>query len=127
MTVNDATVSCLEVTPPQTDPPALPMALAFALQASERPRTAHAAEAALTSEPRSITSAVNPRSAGGPHDFSSEGDYWWPDPANPAGPYIRRDGQTNPDNFVGHRHLLLSFVRDVDTLMAAYRLTHDER
>ena len=40
------------------------------------------------------------RSAGGPHDFFSEGDYWWPDPKNPDGPYIRRDGETNPDNFV---------------------------
>ena len=60
------------------------MPLDFDLQAFERTRIVHVAEAALTSPPRSITTAVNPRSAGGPHDFSSEGDYWWPDPANPA-------------------------------------------
>ena len=38
---------------------------------------------------------------------TSEGDYWWPDPANADGPYIQRDGMTNPDNFVGHRRALM--------------------
>ena len=71
--------------------------------------------------------AINPRSAGGPHDWSSEGDYWWPDPKNPAGPYIQRDGLTNPDNFVAHRQLMLIFVRAFDALAAAYRVTGDER
>ncbi|MDB6114136.1 MAG: Alginate lyase [Lacunisphaera sp.] len=99
----------------------------FNLQAFERPRIVHLAEAALTAEPRSITTAVNPRSAGGPHDFSSEGDYWWPDPANPDGPYIQKDGLTNPDNFVAHRQLLLGFARDFGALAAAYRVSGDER
>src|SRR5690242_16879704 len=35
----------------------------------------------------------------GPHDYFSEGPYWWPDPKNPKGPYIRRDGERNPDRF----------------------------
>ncbi|HTB80097.1 MAG TPA: alginate lyase family protein [Opitutaceae bacterium] len=99
----------------------------FDLQAFERARVVQLADAALHAEPRTITSAINPRSAGGPHDFSSEGDYWWPDPKNPDGPYIKRDGMTNPDNFTAHRELLLDFVRDTDALMAAYRITHDER
>ena len=38
---------------------------------------------ALTQEPVTITSFVAERSAGGVHDFYSEGDYWWPDPVNP--------------------------------------------
>ncbi|MDI1251459.1 MAG: alginate lyase family protein [Lacunisphaera sp.] len=105
----------------------MPLPLAFDLQAFERPRIVHIAEAALTSEPRSITTARNPRSAGGPNDFSSEGDYWWPDPANPAAPYIQRDGLTNPDNFVAHRQLLLGFVRDFGALAAAWRVSGDER
>jgi Alginate lyase len=42
-------------------------------------------------------------SAGGLHDYFSEGDYWWPDPKNPDGPYIQRDGQSNPANFDDHR------------------------
>ncbi len=103
------------------------MPLDFDLSAFERTRIVHVAEAALASEPRSITTAVNPRSAGGPHDFSSEGDYWWPDPANPAGPYIQRDGLTNPGNFVAHRQLLLGFAREFGALAAAWKVSHDER
>lgn len=105
----------------------MPLPLDFDLRAFERPRIVHIAEAALTSEPRSITSAVNPRSAGGTHDFSSEGDYWWPDPANPDAPYIQRDGLTNPGNFIAHRQLLLGFARDFGALAAAYRVSGDER
>lgn len=39
----------------------------------------------------------------GPHDYVSEGPYWWPDPNNPGGPYIRKDGERNPDRFMGNR------------------------
>ena len=105
----------------------MPLPADFALKAFERPRIVHIAEAALTTEPRTITSVVNPRSAGGPNDFSSEGDYWWPDPAHPTGPYVQRDGMTNPDNFVAHRQLLLGFGRDFGALAAAYRVSGDER
>lgn len=103
------------------------MSVDFDLQAFERTRVIHVAEAALATEPRSITTAINPRSAGGRNDFSSEGDYWWPDPANPSGPYIQRDGLSNPDNFILHRQLLLGFSRDFGALAAAYRISHEER
>ncbi len=39
----------------------------------------------------------------GDHDYFSEGPYWWPDPKNPNGPYIRKDGQRNPGRFMGNR------------------------
>lgn len=74
-----------------------------------------------------MTSAVNPRSAGGRHDFSSEGDYWWPDPQNPDAPYIQRDGLSNPDNFVRHRQLMMDMGRDVGALGAAWKVTREER
>src|SRR5690606_34170363 len=45
------------------------------------------AEEALALPPLTVTSSVCPRSAGGKHDFYSEGDYWWPDAKNPEGPY----------------------------------------
>ncbi|TGE10645.1 alginate lyase [Hymenobacter fodinae] len=80
---------------------------------------------ALQQEPETVTSTRSPRSAGGPHDFYSEGDYWWPDPANPAGPYVQRDGQTNPDNFVAHRLAMIRFSRIIGALASAYQLTHD--
>ncbi|MBI5380412.1 MAG: alginate lyase family protein [Opitutae bacterium] len=99
----------------------------FDLHACERPRIEHIAPAALATTPKTIVAVVNPRSAGGPHDFSSEGDYWWPDPKNPDGPYIQRDGLSNPDNFVAHRQLLIGFARDFSTLAAAYRVTREER
>ncbi|MGA3006948.1 MAG: alginate lyase family protein [Opitutaceae bacterium] len=99
----------------------------FDLRAFERARVVHIAEAVLNDEPRTITSVLNPRSSGGPHDFSSEGDYWWPDPKNPEGPYVRRDGESNPANFVAHRLLLMRFAREEGALLAAYDLTHEEK
>ena len=36
--------------------------------------------------------------SGNKHDYISIGRYWWPDPTKPDGlPYIRRDGQSNPE------------------------------
>jgi hypothetical protein len=38
--------------------------------------------------------------SGDKHDYMSLAPYWWPDPAKPNGlPYIRRDGETNPERF----------------------------
>ncbi|RME96762.1 MAG: hypothetical protein D6772_11435 [Bacteroidetes bacterium] len=81
----------------------------------------------LEQAPVPITSAVSPRSAGGIHDFYSEGDYWWPDPDNPEGAYIRRDGQTNPDNFTAHREAMRNLSRWVAALTVAYQLTGEEK
>ncbi len=37
-------------------------------------------------------------SSGDKHDYMSMGIYWWPDPTKPDGlPYIRKDGQVNPE------------------------------
>ena len=40
----------------------------------------------------------------GPNDYVSEGPYWWPDPKDPKAPYIRKDGQRNPNRFLGNRN-----------------------
>ncbi|MBA4053170.1 MAG: alginate lyase [Marivirga sp.] len=85
------------------------------------------ANAALNEKPVTVTAFVSPRSAGGIHDFFSEGDYWWPDPGNPNGPYIQRDGQTNPDNFVDHRKAMIRLSQIVGSLASAYIITKDER
>lgn len=84
-------------------------------------------EKALAEEPLTITAYRAERSAGGIHDFYSEGDYWWPDPASPDSAYIRRDGQTNPDNFVEHRHAMVRFSSLVGDLVSAYIVTGDEK
>lgn len=85
------------------------------------------AEAYLLQAPVPITAASSPRSQGGIHDFYSEGDYWWPDPDQPDGPYIRRDGESNPDNFVAHRQAMRKLNQWVAALVAAYKLSGDER
>lgn len=73
--------------------------------------------------PVTVTAETCTRSAGGKHDFYSEGDYWWPDPAHPDSPYIQRDGMTNPDNFVAHRHAMIRFSRIIGALASAYLVT----
>ncbi|RPD41090.1 alginate lyase family protein [Chitinophaga barathri] len=78
------------------------------------------AQWAMQQQPVTVTVASSPRSAGGIHDFYSEGDYWWPNPASADSPYIQKDGQTNPDNFVAHRQAMVRFSRVVGALAAAY-------
>lgn len=85
------------------------------------------AEWALRQPPITVTSARCERSAGGLHDFYSEGDYWWPNPDDPTGPYIQRDGQTNPQNFTAHRQAMVRFSQIIGTLASAYRITKDKR
>ena len=93
----------------------------------DRARVLKAANQYLSEKPITITASHSPRSAGGLQDFFSEGDYWWPDPQNPDGPYIQRDGMTNPDNFVEHRRALMRLSVQVPALVAAWRLTRDAR
>jgi hypothetical protein len=97
------------------------------LRAAERSRVLRAADRYVREAPRTITAASSSRSAGGPHDYFSEGDYWWPDPANPEGPYIQRDGMSNPDNFVAHRHALIRVSLHVPALTAAWLITREPR
>jgi len=85
------------------------------------------ADWALTQEPITITAETSARSSGGRHDFFSEADYFWPDPKNPDGPYINRDGLTNPDNFVAHRKAMIRFSKIIAALASAYKLTGDEK
>ena len=82
----------------------------------ERSRVLTAANQYLKEKPVTITASHSSRSVGGPHDFFSEGDYWWPDPNSPGGPYIQRDGMSNPDNFVEHRGALMRFSIQVPAL-----------
>ncbi len=92
----------------------------------ETPRILQRAARLLAEDPRSVTANVCDRSEGGRHDFYSEGDYWWPDPQHPHGPYLRRDGETNPDNFLAHRQSMVRLSDIVGTLTSAYLITQDE-
>lgn len=99
----------------------------FDVAAFDRARVLKAADQYLKEQPITITASHSSRSAGGLHDFFSEGDYWWPDPKNPDGPYTQRDGMSNPGNFVDHRRYLMRLSVQVPALAAASKITHDAR
>ncbi|MES2180172.1 MAG: alginate lyase family protein [Gemmatimonadota bacterium] len=67
--------------------------------------------------------------SGDKHDYFSLSPYWWPDPAKADGlPYIRRDGETNPESKKDlDRPRLGAMVDNVGTLAFAYYFTGDER
>ena len=50
----------------------------------------------------SVTFNKSPAVSGNIHDYFSEGTYWWPDPKNPDGPFIRRDGEVYQGSFQHH-------------------------
>jgi hypothetical protein len=95
--------------------------------AIDRRRILTAANIYLRMPPVTVTSSRSLRSAGGAHDYFSEGDYWWPDPKSPGGPYVQRDGLTNPDNFTAHRSALMRLSLHVPALSAAWLITRNPR
>jgi hypothetical protein len=67
--------------------------------------------------------------SGDRHDYFSLSPYWWPDPSKPGGlPYIRRDGETNPES---KRDLdqprVAQMGHNASTLALAWYFTGDER
>lgn len=78
-------------------------------------------------EPQTITAFRSDKSPGGPHDFFSQADYFWPNPKDPNGPYISRDGQSNPENFDDHRKAMIALSIRMPALTAAWLLTKDPR
>jgi unsaturated chondroitin disaccharide hydrolase len=82
---------------------------------------------AMKQKPVTVTASHSDRSAGGRHDFFSEADYFWPNPASPDSPYINKDGQSNPNNFVAHRLAMIRLSKLVGALGSAWVLTHDDR
>lgn len=96
--------------------------------AIDRDRILKLANTALLIQPVTITTFRTKLSDGGAHDFYSNGDYWWPDPTKPDGlPYIKRDGESNPNNFSHHRQAIRDLRDNVAALAAAYKITGDNR
>lgn len=82
---------------------------------------------AMKAESITVTASSSTRSSGGKHDFFSEGDYWWPNPASADSPYLQRDGMTNPDNFTDHRKAMIRFSRIMGTLASGYLINKNEQ
>ena len=86
------------------------------------------ADKVLATKPASVMDKRSIPVSGDRHDYVSLARYWWPNPANPKGAYIRRDGDTNPDIESNRfdRAALSRMARDADTLSLAYYYS-DER
>ncbi|MFT3996467.1 MAG: alginate lyase family protein, partial [Asticcacaulis sp.] len=87
------------------------------------------AKTALKAGPWSVTHKTRTPPSGDPHDYMSMGPYWWPDPATPTGePYIRRDGQVNPERATNafDRTALSRMSDAVEALSLAYYFTGDK-
>jgi hypothetical protein len=88
------------------------------------------ADAALTRGPYMVTDKRTIPPSGDRHDYLSVGPYWWPNPDTPTGlPYVRRDGEFNPDRNSNRYDIasLEAMSSDVETLGLAYYFTDDAR
>ena len=76
----------------------------------------------------SIVSKVGTPPSGDKHDYMSQAPYFWPDPKKPDGlPYIRRDGERNPEiNKITDHKSLDDLENSVETLALAYYFNGDE-
>ncbi len=87
------------------------------------------ADKALKAGPFSVTQKERVAPGGDKHDYLSFAPYWWPDPKSKDGlPYIRRDGETNPDSKRGtDAPVIVEMATAVEALAIAYYFTGEER
>ncbi|MCM3903933.1 MAG: alginate lyase family protein [Pyrinomonadaceae bacterium] len=86
------------------------------------------ARKALTSGPFSVVTKEPTPPSGTEHDYMSQAPYFWPDPNKPGGlPYIRRDGERNPEiNKITDHRSLDQMIASVETLALAYYFRSNE-
>ena len=92
-------------------------------------RLVREADVALKAGPFSVTDKRRTPPSGDKHDYVSMAPYWWPDSTKPNGlPYLRRDGERNPEirnDYDAPR--LAALTGAVSTLALGYYFTADER
>lgn len=89
-----------------------------------------AAEAALADGPYTVTDKRLLPPSGDRHDYISLAPYWWPDPRKgEEAPYVRRDGEFNPERLTDRFDVadLDAMSTDVETLALAYYYSGDAR
>jgi hypothetical protein len=86
------------------------------------------ARKALSDGPFSIVNKSVTPPSGDKHDYMTQAPYFWPDPKSPNGlPYIRRDGERNPEiNKITDHRSLDDLESGVETLALAYYFKGDE-
>jgi len=87
------------------------------------------ARKALQQKPVSVVSKGATPPSGDKHDYMSQAPYFWPDPNKPNGlPYIRRDGERNPEiNKITDHQTLDQMEAATRTLALAYYFTGNEQ
>lgn len=87
------------------------------------------ADRALKLAPLSVTSKEMTPPSGDKHDYMTLAPYWWPNPNTPNGlPYIRRDGERNPQIRKIQDHKYFDEVMSGSYALAlGYYVTGDER
>ena len=86
------------------------------------------ADWAMNVGPYSVMDKQETPPSGDKHDYMSLAPYWWPNPATPNGlPYVRRDGQTNPERYkVPDDREFNETVNAVHALALGYYFTGNE-
>ena len=87
------------------------------------------AQKALVGAPFSIVSKSVAPPSGDKHDYMSQAPYFWPNPKTPNGlPYIRHDGERNPEiNKITDHKSIDDIENATETLALAYYFTGDEK
>lgn len=75
----------------------------------------------------SVVDKKKPAPSGDFHDYISCGAYWWPNPKDPTGAYIRRDGEKNKDVLTPDKINLSAMSKSVILLSLAYYFTEKEQ
>ena len=77
----------------------------------------------------SVTKKSQTPPSGSKNDYMSQGPYWWPDTSKPNGlPYIRRDGERNPEiKNISDDTEYNDMLEDSEALALAYFFTGDEK
>ncbi len=86
------------------------------------------AQKTLSASPSSVVSKEATPPSGDKHDYISQAPYFWPNPKSPNGlPYIRRDGDRNPEiNKITDHRSLDQLESSVETLALAFYFKGDE-
>ena len=87
------------------------------------------ADKALNFKPVSVMEKTTVPPSADKHDYMSLAPYYWPDPSKPGGiPYIRKDGETNPEvKEYKDKEYLPKLCEAVNTLGLAYYFSNDNK
>jgi len=86
------------------------------------------ADEALKAKNYSVMEKPVPPASGDMHDYMTLAPYWWPDPSKPDGlPFIRRDGEVNPEREKFDHNPFEQMSKNVNTLALAYYFSGDEQ